>query len=305
MRTPARDWDPGPALRRHLEAFSAERSPFGTPQALRRAETYAGEIFRSAGMRTSVEAIAATDGLWHNIFGEAGPPEAPLFIIGAHLDTVQGSPGADDNASSVAALLALAEWFGGQPVPSSAEEQTALTLRLVAFNLEEWGMMGSREHARILAGQRRQVEGMVSLEMIGYADDHPGSQRYPPGFGIGRPSTGNFISVVGNRSSRDLVRRVTRAFREVDGLPVESIALPDLVAALIGASLSDHFPFWRRGYRALMVGDTAFYRNPHYHRSSDTLATLSLPFLEKVTRGLAVLVESLGGRLGGETGAAG
>ncbi len=113
---------------------------------------------------------------------------------------------------------------------------------------------------------------------------------------LARPLVGvnaDFISVVGNGRSRRLVRQVARAFRVVDGLPVESVTIPTAFAWIIGAALSDHEAFWRRGYPAVMVGDTAFYRNPHYHRPSDTLETLSLPFLERVTRGLAILVESV------------
>jgi Zn-dependent M28 family amino/carboxypeptidase len=299
------DWEPGPLLQAHLDAVAMERSPLGTPEALRRAEAYAAGVFRSAGLVTFNEAIAATDGLWHNIVADTGTnARAPLFIIGAHLDTVEGSPGADDNASGLAALLALADWVGKrrmrpwkrdncdhrQETPASGCG-TEVTVRLVAFNLEEWGMLGSREHARTVTRSRRTVEGMISLEMIGYADTRPGSQRYPPGLGIGRRKAGDFIAVVGNRSSRELVQRVSAAFKAVEGLPVESISLPDVVAALIGASLSDHSPFWAQGHPALMVGDTAFYRNPHYHRGTDTVDTLSLPFLERVTRGLALVVE--------------
>ena len=289
MTEGARGWDPGPALRRHLDAIIGERSPITNPERLRRTEEYAESIFRAAGLATHREPIAASGGAWHNVIADlpAGP-SAPLFILGAHLDAVSGTPGADDNASAAAALLAVAEWLGAQP---ARDRRTAI--RLAAFNLEEWGMIGSAEHAEALRAAGREVDSMIALEMIGYADPRPRSQRYPPGMSIGRRRSGDFISVVGNTASRDLVGRVARALGSDATLPVETVAIPSAAAALIGATLSDHSPFWRCGYRAVMVGDTAFYRNPHYHLPSDTLDTLSLPFLEKVTRGLAVFVESL------------
>ncbi|HXI01794.1 MAG TPA: M28 family peptidase, partial [Candidatus Saccharimonadales bacterium] len=160
-----------------------------------------------------------------------------------------------------------------------------------AFNLEEWGMVGSQHHADALHAAGREIEGMISLEMIGYVDPAGGRQRYPPGLGIGRRSRADFISVVGNRPSRRLAGQVAAALREVEDLPVESVTLPGAAALLIGASLSDHSSFWRRGAPAVMVGDTAFYRNPHYHDASDRMETLSMPFLGKVTRGLAVFLD--------------
>lgn len=290
MSQAARDWDPGPSLRRHLEAIVGERSPLGAPDALLKAQDYAEGVFRKAGLDTFREPIGASRGAWHNVVAERASSEgAPFFIIGAHLDTVERTPGADDNASGVAALLALAEWAGGGP------GRSALTLRFAAFNLEEWGMVGSQEHADALHASRRAVTGMISLEMIGYVDPAPRSQKYPPGMGIGRRKSGDFISVVGNTASRGLVKQVASALRDGGGLPVETAAMPGAAALLVGAALSDHSSFWRRGYPAVMVGDTAFYRNPHYHGPTDALETLSIPFLEKVTRGLAIFLESLGG----------
>lgn len=288
MSGSAREWDPGPSLRRHLEAIVGDRSPLGAPQRLKAIETYVGSTFRGAGLQVSEEPIAASRGAWMNVIGDrhAGS-DAPLCIIGAHLDSVEKTPGADDNASGAAALLALAEWAGGRPRPGGR-----CTIRFAAFNLEEWGMVGSAEHAMKLREAGRKVPAMLSLEMIGYTDRLPGSQKYPPGVGVGRPKTGDFISVVGNLSSRDLVKKVGAALGTQRDLPVETLALPGAAAALIGASLSDHASFWRCGYPGVMVGDTAFYRNPNYHLPSDILETLDLAFLEKVTRGLAVFVES-------------
>ncbi|MBI3450052.1 MAG: M28 family peptidase [Acidobacteria bacterium] len=276
-------------IQRHLGALIGDRSPLGGPDRLREAESYAERILQAAGLRVTREPIAVAGGAWCNVFGDLGPEGgAPLFVVGAHLDTVRGTPGADDNASGAAALLALAEWAGSRPSPRSH------TLRFAAFNLEEWGMAGSLEHAEALRRAGRPVEGMISLEMIGYVDSAPGAQRFPPGMGFGRRRTGDFISVVGNGASRALTAGLARSLGAA-GLPVEAASLPASLAMLVGASLSDHSSFWRQGYRAAMVGDTTFYRNPHYHLPTDTLETLSLPFIESVTQGVAGFLELLEG----------
>ncbi len=319
MRGPAESraasWDPEPALRRHLEALVGERSPAGGGEGLRRAEGYARRILEEARLATSLDPIGPAQGTWNNVIGDfpatsegrvigdlasvpaAGGVEAPraasrdpgaqppLFVVGAHIDAVEGSPGADDNASGAAAMLALAEHFGSGP-PGARR----VTLRFAAFNLEEWGMLGSQHHADRLHSSGRPVEGMISLEMLGYVDP-AAPQRYPPGLGIGRRRKADFISVVGNGASKRLVSAVAGAFSDVGGLPVETVTLPGAIALLIGAALSDHASFWRHGIPAVMVGDTSFYRNPHYHQPTDRLDTLSLPFLGKVTRGLAIFLE--------------
>ncbi len=155
-------------------------------------------------------------------------------------------------------------------------------------------MVGSQEHAAALHAAGARLRGMISLEMIAYVDPSPRSQRYPPGLGIGRRKIGDFISVVGDTASKGLVKAVGAALEEGGGLPVETLSLPASAALLVGATLSDHSSFWRRGYPAVMVGDTAFYRNPHYHLPTDALETLSLPFLSKVTRGVARFLETIG-----------
>lgn len=295
-RVSAAGWDPTAAVRRHLEALVGDRSPAGAGEGLRRAESYARRIFEQAGLVTIVDPIAAARDAWTNVIGDlpATDPRGakgapPLFVVGGHIDAVEGSPGADDNASGAAALLALAERFGADP-PADRR----VTLRFAAFNLEEWGMLGSQHHADALRQSGRPVEGMISLEMVGYVDPRA-RQRYPPGIGIGRRRRADFISVVGNGASRALTRAVAGALGEVEGLPVESVILPAPVALLVGAALSDHASFWRHGIPAVMVGDTAFYRNPHYHHASDRLETLDLGFVAKVTRGLAIFLERLAG----------
>jgi hypothetical protein len=170
-------------------------------------------------------------------------------------------------------------------------------LQLAAYDLEEWGLVGSMIHSVELHKSGTPVAGMISLEMLGYADARPNSQRLPPHLTGLYPSTANFIGVCGNEDSRHLLQTVTQAMKTVPGLPVESLAVPGRGEALPEVRLSDHSSFWDRGYRALMITDTSFFRNPHYHQPSDTPETLDYPFLAKVTAGVCRAVASLVGAI--------
>ena len=188
-------------------------------------------------------------------------------VVGAHYDTHPGSPGADDNASGVAAVLALARHMAGQAF--------SRTLRLVLFCNEEQPhfmspSMGSLAYAKTLKKNRVEVVGMLSIEAIGYYTDEPGSQRYPAAVADRYPSVGNFLAVVANEESNDLMRRVRDAMKG-GVLPIVADALPEDVP---GVAWSDHWAFWRVDYPAVMVTATAPFRNPNYHRPSDLPATL-------------------------------
>jgi Zn-dependent M28 family amino/carboxypeptidase len=210
------------------------------------------------------------------------------LCVGAHLDSREETPGADDNASAVAALLEAARCFGAA---ESCEPATGI--ELVAFDLEEWGMLGGAEHARRWRESRADLRGMVSLEMLGYCDGRPGSQQLPPEL-IGRyPSVGDFIGVVGSIGSESLLSRFATGLRGVGGLPVETLLVPDRGETLTAVRLSDHSPFWDAGFAALMVTDTSFLRNPHYHRPSDVPDTLDYEFLGRVTRGVVAALRDI------------
>jgi Zn-dependent M28 family amino/carboxypeptidase len=220
------------------------------------------------------------------IQGTISPNE--VVIVGAHYDTVVGSPGANDNASGVAAILALARRLTQRP--------TGRTLRFVAFVNEEnpyagTDQMGSRVYARRCRQRNENVVAMMSLETIGYYDDRPGSQKYPPPFGLFYPSTGNFIGFIGNLKSDNLVRQVVGTFRRSELFPSEGAALPELIRRI---GHSDHASFWREGYRALMVTDTADFRYPHYHMPEDTIDKVNFDRLARVVRGLEQVVLDLG-----------
>jgi Zn-dependent M28 family amino/carboxypeptidase len=163
-------------------------------------------------------------------------------------------------------------------------------LLLAAYDQEEYGLVGSRAHCRDVAGP---VAGMLSLEMLGYADGRPGSQRLPAHLAGLYPDTGDFIGVVGNHASRGLVRAVADAMKGAEGLKVEALAVPGVGEALPESRLSDHASFWDAGHPALMVTDTSFFRNPHYHRATDTPDTLDYAFLARVTAGVCLAVGRL------------
>lgn len=207
-------------------------------------------------------------------------------VIGAHYDSVEGSPGANDNASGVAALLELAREFQGQDLP----------IRFVAFTNEEppffntMNGMGSIEYVRRTGESVSTVSAMLSLETIGFYSDAKGSQHYPPPFGLFYPDKANFIAFVGNIRSRKLVRAVVREFRRGATIPSEGVAGPAIVP---GFSWSDHRSFWQAGIPAIMVTDTALFRDPEYHLRTDTPERLDYERMARVVSGLVHAIGSL------------
>lgn len=222
------------------------------------------------------------------IAGSTSPEE--IIIVGAHYDTVTGTPGADDNASGIAGLLELARHCRGRSFKRS--------VRLVFFTLEEPPLfrskhMGSYVYAQRLKEKGENIRGMICLEMIGYFTNEPESQLYPlPFFRWFYPDRGNFIALVSNLRSRHFLNRVKAAFQKGTDLPVESLVAPFLVP---GIDFSDHRSFWHFGYDAIMVTDTAFYRNPNYHGTGDVPQTLDYKQMARVVAGLTSVLKSLAG----------
>lgn len=203
--------------------------------------------------------------------------DLPPILVGAHYDAVPGTPGADDNATGVAVLLELARMFAAEP--------TRYPLRLVAFDMEEYGLLGSADYAAQLKQEQQPLRLMISLEMLGYRDITPGSQNYPPPLERFYPNRGDFIALIGNwRTIRDLIC-ISRSIRKV-GVPSQWLPVPNRGLIVRQTRQSDHAPFWDAGYPAIMVTDTAFMRNPHYHKPTDTISTLDLDFLTGVCQGL-------------------
>jgi Zn-dependent M28 family amino/carboxypeptidase len=203
------------------------------------------------------------------------------IVVGAHYDTVPGSPGADDNASGVSVLIELA----ALKVP----------VRFVAFANEEMPYflgpeMGSWAWARRARERDERIRAMFSLEMLGYYRDAPGSQRYPPPLGLFYPDRADFIAFVGDLGARSLVRQSIRLFRDKAMFPSEGVAAP---AFIPGVTWSDHWSFRRHGFAAIMITDTAFNRYPHYHLPSDTPDKLDYERMARVTLGLAAMLKEL------------
>lgn len=276
-------------LRQHLEVL-AQSPRVPTSRAHRDAEDYIAGQLQAAGFAVQEAGYLPEGTPCTNLLGRMLPENTqhPLVIIGAHYDTVPGTPGADDNASAVAALLELARWLG----PRLAAVSPSITgrIQLVAYDLEEYGYVGSSLHSGELEKMGAAVRGMISLEMLGYTDARPGSQQLPPALAGLYPNVANFIGVCGNEASRSLLDPVVAGMKEIAGLPVESLVVPGQGETLPPVRLSDHASFWDRGYQALMITDTSFMRNPHYHLPSDTADTLDYPFLAKVTAGVCEAV---------------
>jgi Zn-dependent M28 family amino/carboxypeptidase len=254
-------------LRRHVEVLAKDERnrDLETPaRYIEKAFTgSASQYFRSGGREV------------RNI--EAGTGD---IVVGAHYDTVPGSPGADDNASGVAVLIELSRILRN------------LKIRFVAFANEEAPyFLGPEMGSFVYARERgRGVRAMFSLEMLGYYDDARGSQRYPAPLGLFYPDRGNFIAFVADLGCFSLVRRACSLFRRGSDFPAEWLAAPSIVP---GLSWSDHWSFRQHGYPAVMVTDTAFYRYPHYHLPSDTPEKLDYERMARVTQGLAAMLKEL------------
>ena len=223
-----------------------------------------------------------------NVVAERRGRTAEVVVVGAHYDSVRHCPGANDNASGVAALLEIARLL-----PTT---ELARSVRLVAFPNEEapffdTDAMGALQHARRCREDGENVAAMLSLETLGYYRDEPGSQVYPMKLGaLGYPAEGNFVAFVGDVASKPLLHRAVGVFRETTAFPSEGLAAPAWVP---GVGWSDHFVFWGQGYRALMVTDTAPFRYPQYHTPEDTPDRLDYDRLARVTSGLARVTAGL------------
>jgi Zn-dependent M28 family amino/carboxypeptidase len=279
-------------LRRHVTKLAeeiGERNIRYRPRELALTADYVEAELSSAGYEVQRQEYAVDGTTYANLEVELpGTSKASdIVIIGAHYDSVPNCPAANDNGSGVAALLSLARTFAGS--------KSARTLRFVAFVNEEapyahTPQMGSWVYARRCRQRGENVTAMLSLETIGYYTDEPKSQRYPPALGWFYPSTGDFIAFVGNTRYGELVRDVMRAFRKSEPFPCQGGAMPEAISDI---GRSDHWPFWREGYPALMVTDTAPFRYPHYHTPEDTVDKIDFERTARVVRGLESVIRRL------------
>lgn len=272
-------------LRQHLEFLTTTPQPrnYQHPSVLDTVAAYIGRHLRAAGAyAVGTQPYAVHNQQYRNVLASFGPNEGPRLIIGAHYDVCGNQPGADDNGTGVAALLELARLLGRQPT-------LPCRIDLVAYTLEEPPFfrtknMGSYVHAAALRAAGIPVRGMVALEMLGYYDDRRNSQRYPIWplrFIYG--SRGNYVTVAQKFGNGRFGRQFARQYRQVAALPVKRFKAP---AWLPGIDFSDHLNYWKFNYPAVLLTDTAFYRNSAYHQSDDTLARLDM-------RRLGLAVEAL------------
>lgn len=274
----------------HIESLS--RNPMGRNLAvidgLTPAKEYIIQKFTEYGYTVSLQNYELEQKTFTNISAELSGQEkaAEIIVIGAHYDSVDGSPGANDNASGVAALLEIARLFKQQSVKR--------TIQFVAFANEESPFfqttgMGSFVYATQLADQQEKVVAMLALETIGYYTETPNSQAYPAPLHYFYPTTGNFIGFVGQWSARSLVKKVVGIFRQHATLPSEGAALPSFIP---GVDFSDHWAFSQYRYPALMITDTAPFRYPFYHTAQDTPDKIDYEKMVRVILGLkAVIIE--------------
>ena len=269
------------AVVEELTGIAPPRNYRNTP-SLDQAAGYISAQFAARGYAPAAQKFSIGPREYQNILVSYGPPAAPRFVLGAHYDVCEEQPGADDNASGIAGLLAVAGLF------QKHAPQLAYRVDFAAYTLEEPPVfrsesMGSYIHARSLHDAGVDVMGMACLEMIGYYTDAPKSQAYPLSLmKLFYPTRGDFIGVVGNISSSRLVSHFKGALT-LTAVKVESLTAP---AILPGVDFPDHLNFWKFGNPAVMITDTAFYRNPHYHAASDTIETLDFAKMAEVVKGL-------------------
>ncbi|WP_036485566.1 M28 family peptidase [Myxosarcina sp. GI1] len=273
-------------LYEHLQQIVRERDPYVASGGHFLVREYIRQQLELLGTVT-IHEFTVREKIYQNLILDLPASKnrnLPPILIGAHYDAVPGTPGADDNATGVAVLLEMAKYFSDCPLK--------YPLRLVAFDLEEYGMLGSTAYARALKAKGQALRLMLSLEMLGYCDDTPNSQTYPDLIKRFYPDRGNFIALVGNLAALGDLFHLSRQIKR-QGTPCQFLPDPSSGKWIPQTGLSDHYPFWQQGYRAIMITDTAMLRNPNYHRSSDTIDSLDLNFLTNVCQSLIVAIEAI------------
>lgn len=272
-------------LQNHLAEIVRDRDPFLSPIGHLYVQQYIRTQLQQWGT-VETHKFTVNGKIHHNLILNlpSSRKEYPPILIGAHYDGVPGSPAADDNGTGIAVLLELAKAFAAEPIK--------YPVRIVAFDMEEYGLLGSQAYADLLKQQGQRLRLMISLEMLGYCDDSPNSQRYPTGLERFYPNRGNFIALIGNLTALTDLMKLRGNIRK-SGTKCEFLPVPNKGTIVPQTRLSDHAPFWDNGYRAMMITDTAFMRNPHYHQASDRIETLNLDFLTGVCRGLEIAIGRL------------
>ncbi len=274
---------------RHLTESIGERNVGDAPLGLAQAADWFEDELRKNGYSPERQTFEVRQVPCSNVDATLTGTREPdaIVLVGAHYDSALGTRGADDNGSGTVALMAIERYFAGKP--------RSKTLRFVHFVNEEpphfWSPdMGSVRYAKRSAQRGEKIIAMISLESVGFYSSEQGSQSYPFPMSVFYPSRGDFIGVIGNVSSRALVREAVTTFRATTRFPSEGAALPDKTP---GVGWSDQEPFWNEGYPGIMITDTALFRNPNYHKPSDRTETLDFDRMARVVSGLERVVEHL------------
>ena len=281
---------PGERLRGHVSMLSEKLVPRSHKHTrnLDQCADYIASHFKKAGATVALQEYEVKGRGYKNVIATFGPPTASRIVVGAHYDAFREHPGADDNASGVAGLIELAYLLGQADLQQRVD--------LVAFTLEEppyfrTGNMGSARYAHGLRKAEVDIEAMICLEMIGFFSDEKNSQRFPSVLlKLFYPDRGNYIAVVGSTGDRKLIKQVKGSMKGATDLPVYSMCASKSTR---GLDFSDHLNFWHQGYNAVMITDTAFFRNSAYHSSYDTLPRLDFDRMAKVVLGVYEAVVQL------------
>ena len=255
---------------------------FKNVNSLNKAADFISRQLEQNGLQPSFQPYLVDGKGYKNVVASLGPANADRLIIGAHYDVYEEQDGADDNASGVAGLLTLARLL------KPHENELSIRIEFVAFTLEEppffrTEQMGSFVHAKSVSKSAENVIGMISLEMIGYFTEEPDSQEFPVSvMKLIYPTTGNFIAVVSNFSSSHLKNHFKKSL-SLTSIDVETLAAP---SSIEGVDFSDHLNYWKHDMDAIMITDTAFFRNPHYHKKTDTIETLDFEKMKEVIKGV-------------------
>jgi Zn-dependent M28 family amino/carboxypeptidase len=282
-------------LQDHLTTLTrtiGERSVF-LPQNIEKTKDYIENFYQTIGIPAHCESYEYRNFTVSNIVAEISFCDNPTkrYIVGAHYDSVVGTVGADDNASAVAVQLETARQLN----MLKDRQELDMAVKFVSFPLEEpptYGTrhMGSRVYAMKAWKEKEQIDGMICLEMVGYTSPQ---QDYPfPLMFLGYPKQGDYIGIVGDFGSRRFTASLFKAFGKNRDLPVIKLTVPLGGFLLPSVRLSDHAPFWDRGFKAVMITDTAFYRNPHYHQASDTMEKLDYGFMAQLVKSLVLFFRS-------------
>jgi hypothetical protein len=285
-------------IKAHLQMLTVtigERS-VRFPENLQKTAEYIQTVYEDMGLSVNTEPYDYQDYKVANVVSEIAWSSKPSrrYLLGAHYDSVSGTVGADDNASAIAVQLETARNLKAM----LGRDDLDLAVKFVSFALEEppaYGtrFMGSRVYAKKARTEKEQIDGMLCLEMVGYACYEAGCQRYPFPLGfLGYPKEGNFIGIVGNIKSGDFTRALVNTFQKNDELPVVKLTVPFNGWILPSVRLSDHASFWDQGFKAVMITDSAFFRNPHYHLPSDTMEKLDYQFMAELVESLIIFFDA-------------